>query len=216
MQQSASQACRSGAARLLFALVVALGLAGCESGARQDPLPVRPSTDTIVYPDVPLFRDRTIDEGLASSLEFSDYAMALRQTGLIDVLRQDGPFTVFAVPNRPMEAEQRAAYGQLLAPENSTGLYRLMSYTIVHGRYTEATLRRLIARAGGPVALVTLNGRDALTVSVEAATGQLLLSDPEGHRNRIWLADVPQANGLLYATQSLLVPEGSTIATSVP
>jgi uncharacterized surface protein with fasciclin (FAS1) repeats len=207
---------RATAGRLVMAVSVAAILAGCESGARQDPLPIRGSTNDIVFTSVPIFHDRTVDETIVSSLELTDYAVALDSTGLLNTLRQDGPFTVFAVPNAPMEAEQRLAYDQLLSPENRSGLRRLMAYTIVPGRYTEATLRRMIADRRGPVGLATLYGRDVLTVSVDPATGELLLSDAQGRTNRLWLADVPQSNGVLYATQSLLTPAGSTIATSVP
>jgi uncharacterized surface protein with fasciclin (FAS1) repeats len=204
---------RAKAIRLATALAMLGGLAGCESGARQDPLLVRGSTDDIVFSNVPVFHDRTVDETIMGSLELTDYAVALRHAGLLDTLRQAGPFTVFAIPNESLEAEQKAAYGQLLAPENQVGLRRLMAYTIVPGRYTQASLRHMIASRGGPVGLPTLDGRDVLTVSSEATTGQLLLSDPQGRSNRLWLADVPQSNGVLYATQSLLSPAHSSIAT---
>lgn len=200
------------AGRLALILTLATGLAGCESDARQDPLLVRGSSNDIVFSNVPVFADRTADETIRSSLELTDYAVALRRTGLLDTLRQNGPFTVFAVPNEPLEAEQKAAYGQLLSPENNAGLRRLMAYTIVPGRYTEARLRRMIAARGGPIGLPTLEGHDVLTVLAEPATGQLLLRDPQGRVNRLWLTDVPQSNGVLYATQSLLSPANSTIA----
>ncbi len=199
-----------------LALVLAMGLAGCESGARQDPLLVRGSSDAIAFANVPVFNDRTVDESLTSSLELTDYAVALHRTGLLDTLRQNGPFTVFAVPNGPLESEQKAAYGQLLAPENYAGLRRLMAYSILPGRYTVTKLRRMIAAHGGPIGLPTLDGRDVLTVSTEPGTGQLLLADPQGRTNRLWLADVPQSNGVLYVTQSLLSPADSTIAGTTP
>lgn len=191
-----------------------VSLAGCESGARQDPFPVRPSADDIVFSDVPIFRDRTVDEAIISSGELTDYAVALNRAGLLDTLRRAGPFTVFAVPNEPLEAEQKAAFGQLLSPESRTGLRRLLAYSIVPGRYTEAKLRRMIAKNNGPIGLATLDGHDTLGVSVEAATGQLLLSDPKGHTNRLWLVSVPQSNGVLYATQSLLLPTDNVIASA--
>lgn len=207
---------RATAGRLARVLCMAGGLAGslsgCESGARQDPFPIRSSTDDIVFSNVPIFHDRTVDEGIVGSLELTDYAVALHRTGLLDTLRQNGPFTVFAVPNEPLEAAQHSAYGQLLSPENHAGLRRLMAYTIVRGRYNEATLRRMIARQNGPVALTTIDGRDPLRVSVEPGSGQLLLGDLQGHVNRLWLTNVPQSNGVLYVTQSMLTPPNSTIA----
>ncbi|WP_428390832.1 fasciclin domain-containing protein [Lichenicoccus sp.] len=193
--------------RYLVGAALIAGLAGCESSARQDPLLVRGSTDDIVFAQVPIFRDRPVDESIRGSLELTDYAVALHNAGLLETLQRAGPYTVFAVPNAPLEAEQRATSGQLLATADHASLRRLMQYTIVPGRYTEARLRRMIAKRGGPIGLTTLGGHDVLTVSLEPDTQELLLGDPQGRINRLWLADVPQSNGVLYATQSLLVPE---------
>ena len=202
------------AGRLVLALSMMAILSGCESGARQDPLLIRGSTDDIVFANVPLSRDRTVDESIVASLELADYAVALDRAGLLDTLRRAGPFTVFAVPNEPLEAAQRDAGGALLRPDNHANLRRLMAYTIVPGRYTAATLRRMIAARRGPVGLTTLDGHDMLSVSVEPATGQLLLADALGRSDRVWLADVPQSNGVLYATQSLLSPDRMAIAAA--
>ena len=119
---------------------------------------------------------------------------------------------MFAVPNAPLEAAQREAGGALLLPRDHAALRRLMAYTIVPGRYTAAILRRMVAARRGPVELTTFDGHDVLSVSVEPGTGQLLLADALGRSDRLWLADVPQSNGVLYATQSLLSPEAAVIA----
>lgn len=190
---------------LLLALGLPLAVGGCESTARQDPLFVRDSTDAFVFDQSSLFRDRPIDESLLGSLTLTDYTVALTRTGLLAQLQRPGPFTVFAVPNQPMEAAQRQAGGRLLDPAYRPSLTRQLAYTIVPGRYTTPVLRAAIAKARGPIALRTLDG-DPLTVSVEPATNQLVLSDLQGHRNRLWMSDMPQSNGVLYATQSMLVP----------
>ncbi|MBE7212766.1 MAG: fasciclin domain-containing protein, partial [Gluconacetobacter diazotrophicus] len=173
--------------------------------ARQDPLFVRNSTDSAVALDTGLFRDRPLDESIRSSLTLADYSRSLDSTGLLALLQRPGPYTVFAVPNQPMEAEQLRAGNTLLKPVSAPLLRRLMAYTIVPGRYTTADLRAAIAKRGGPIGLRTVDGA-TLTVSQDPRSGQLLLSDPAGNVNRIWFADMPQSNGVLYATQSLLDP----------
>ena len=206
---------QSRSVRTLLGLAMLASLAGCESGARQDPLGVRGSTDDIVFANNPIFRDRTIHQTIVTSLELTDYAVALRQAGLLSLLRENGPFTVFAVPNAPLEAEQRARDDKLVfSPTHHAELRRLMAYTIVRGRYTQAKLRQLIAKRQGPIGLATLDGHDVLTVSRDKVTGALLLSDQQGRVNRLWLADVPQSNGVLYATQSLLVPRDTVVAAA--
>lgn len=203
------------AGRVALAFGLMAGLSACESGARQDSFLVRGSTDDIVFSNVPIVRDRTVDQTLLSALELTDYTVALRDTGLLDTLRRAGPFTVFAVPNEPLEAAQTAASGQLLMPAAKASLRRVMAYTIVRGRYTEARLRRMIARGNGPIGLTTIEDHDVLTVSADPATGALLLSDPQGRTSRLWLANVPQSNGVLYVTQSMLAPAPNLIASSV-
>lgn len=186
---------------LVLAVVMPVVLAGCESTARQDPLFVTPSADTLVFHDTALFRDRTIDESVRGSLELADYSTALSLTGLLTELQRPGPYTVFAIPNEPLEAAQG---GRLLDPAALPSLRRLMAYTVVPGFYPVATLRQMVAKQG-PVGLRTIDG-DVLTVSVEPTTGELVLSDAQGRSNRIWLSSMPQSNGVLYATQSMLTP----------
>ena len=195
----------NGLAWVLSLTLSGLFLAGCESTARQDPVFVRNSTDALVFGDVAFFRDRPIEESLRSALELTDYTAALDRAGLLTLLQQPGPFTVFAIPNQPLEAAQTAYSGHLLDPATIPSLRRQLGYTIVPGLYTDAGLRGLIGRARGPVALRSIYG-DALTVSIEPATGQLLLSNQQGQTNRIWLSSMPQSNGVLYATQSMLTP----------
>lgn len=195
---------------LLLAVLSPLAVSGCESTARQDPLFVRNSTDTLVFHDTALFRDRPINESLLGSLALTDYTAALTATGLLTELQRPGPYTVFAIPNQPLEAAQTAQGGHLMDPATRAALRRLMAYTIVPGRYTDATLRQMIGKRNGAVGLRTIDG-DVLTVSLDAATNQLLLASAQGQTNRIWLSNMPQSNGVLYATQSMLSPSGPVV-----
>jgi uncharacterized surface protein with fasciclin (FAS1) repeats len=198
---------RALAVMLGFAPMLApvLVLAGCESQARQDPIYVRNSSDTLVFKDTAFFRDRPIDESLRGSLELADYTTALDRTGLLVLLQRPGPYTVFAIPNPSMEQAQSVRSGHLMDPAMLPSLRRTLSYTIVPGAYSEQAMRGMLAKARGPVGLRTLDG-DLLTVSIEPSTNQLLLSDPSGRSNRIWMSSMPQANGRLYVTQSMLSP----------
>ncbi len=192
-------------AALAGLLATGLALSGCESQARQDPLFVRNSSDALVFGDTALFRDRPIDESLRSSLVLADYTTALDRTGLLVQLQRPGPFTVFAIPNPAMEQAQTLQNGHLLDQAMLPSLRRTLGYTIVPGAYSDPVLRGMLARARGPVGLRTLYG-DVLTVSLEPATNQLVLSDPSGRSNRIWMSNMPQANGRLYVTQAMLNP----------
>ena len=209
---------RDGLLLLAAALASPLAVGGCESMARQDPLFVRNSADAFIYDQAALFRDRPINESLLGSLTLTDYTAALTQTGLLAELQRPGPYTVFAIPNGPLEDAQKEAGGHLLDPAYRPALARQMAYTIVPGHYATADLRGAIAKAHGPIALRTLHG-DPLTVFVEPSTNQLVLADYQGHRNRLAMSDIPQSNGVLFATQSMLtpgVPAPAPVPTRVP
>ncbi|MBB2176254.1 fasciclin domain-containing protein [Gluconacetobacter johannae] len=208
-----------------------MGLGGCGGNRVQDPLLVRGSTeaaaiptvsvertyaparayglpDSIVAygaPDTPVYRDRPLDENLRGSVELADYVRGLDRAGLLPLLREAGPFTVFAVPNDPMEDLAPGRSGGVPALPVDT-LRRTLGYTLVRGAYPEPVLRAMIAAAPGHrVGLRTVDGA-VLLVWAEAGTGQVLLGNGGGQVNRLWVRGVPQSNGVLYLTQSVLSP----------
>jgi len=220
--------------RFAFPTCVAasLLLAGCESDAHQDNLTTRGATAAVLLPansiahsfhprggdapdsvvaytapSSPTYADRPLDENLSGVIELADYTAALQKTGLMAKVARSGPFTVFAAPNEAMESHFRGVPpGQLFSASALPATTRLMGYTIVHGRWTEARFRKAIARsATSAIALRTLSG-DLLTARLEAGSNQLLLSNASGQTNRIWIHEVPQSNGMLYLTQSVLTP----------
>jgi len=158
-------------------------------------------------PPSPSYPDRPLSENLASSLEVADYVHGLEQTGLFAALRRAGPYTVFAIPNVPLEqSAARWPSGGLNAPASQPVLRQLLAYTIVPGRWDEASLRRAIAKAhGAPVALRTLAGMN-LMVTLEQGSGQLVLANAAGVTNRLWFVSAAQSNGTLYFTQGVLPP----------
>lgn len=224
------------AARVLMAGLLACPVAACAPAAWQDPFLVRgdsraaaiptvsvehsyiPALDQgrpdsqVAYgaPDTPIYRDRPLNETLRGSVELADYTRALDLAGMMAPLRRAGPFTVFAVPNLPMEqfAHASGPSGSVPAP---AVLHRALAYSIVRGAYPAARLRQLVAAApGNRVSLPTVAGGTVL-VGRDPATGRLVLSDGAGNVAPIWIDGMPQSNGVLYLTRSLLgvVPPAS-------
>lgn len=196
------------AAGVSKALFVALGLAGlgaCEDMSRQDPLLVRGSSAATVFAESPIFVDRPLAENLTNSLAYADYDELLKRAGLMDTLRGPGPYTVFALVDPAIDDIPQIYRDRMMDPRNAVSLRRLMAYTIVPGRYTLADLQALARRAGGRVALRTLDG-DPLTVGFDPSGTRLELVDPAGRVSDFVLADIRQSNGLLYTGSTLLAP----------
>ena len=183
-----------------------LALGGCESQARQDPLLVRGATAATVFGASPIYIDRPLAENLENSLIFADYDALLRRTGMLDTLRGPGPFTVFAIIDPAIDDIPAVYRTRMLDPANGTGLARLVSYTVVPGRYTLATLRAMLRAGGGRTSLPTID-HDRLGVTTDAAGTHVLLTDPAGRTAALVLADIIQSNGLLYAANRVLAPD---------
>ncbi len=190
----------------LIAAAALLGLAGCESQARQDPLLVRGLVNATVFAAAPIYVDRPLAQNLEDSIIFADYAELLRRTGDFDLLRGPGPFTVFAIIDPAIDDIAPIYRERMTDPANRDGLRRLVGYTIVPGRYTLADIRALLARGNGRAGLPTVDGA-TLGLAYDADRSHILLTDPSGRRSALVLADIIQSNGLLYAGNRVLAPD---------
>jgi len=213
--------------------VAAIALAGCESGARQDPF-LHPNSVTAVqmpaissahmfhestktetstpvaYTEPPTFSlaDRPLMENISTSLELADYRQALRQTGLFARLGRNGPYTVFALPNEPFERFAAQVPGGLMNPQNAVQLKQLLGFTIVRGNWSPAALNKAMTRLRSDrIGLKTLSG-DVLSIQRDGSNGQFVLVNATGHVVKLWLNGAPQSNGTLYITQDILPPRG--------
>ncbi len=180
-------------------------LGGCEDQSRQDSLLVRGSTSATVFSASPVYVDRPIAENIENSLGFADYRRLLGMAGLLDTLRGPGPFTVFALVDPAIDNIPQIYRDRMIDPNNTAALRRLMAYTIVPGRFTAAELIAMVRKAGGRVALRTIDG-DPLTVTLDPRSQHLELADPVGRTSTFLLADIRQSNGLLYTGSTLLTP----------
>lgn len=233
-------------ALLAPALLALTALAGCQSGARQDPYLTHNATcaymlptisgartyapgkkeaenqkgvpdSVIAYadPESPAFCDRPLSDTLPSAIEMASYVHGLNSTGLFSTLQQSGPFTVFGIPNAALEGYHTPAGSTLNAPENAALLRDILAYSIVKGEWSVEQLRTAAqASPTHSVGLPTLNGR-ILSAWVDQPTGQIILGNGAGQTSRLWVTGVPQSNGRLYFTQSLLLPPAAEPALTV-
>ncbi|MBS1014902.1 fasciclin domain-containing protein [Acetobacter persici] len=166
-------------------------------------------------PESPAFCDRPLSDTLPSAIEMANYVHGLNSTGLFSTLQQSGPFTVFGIPNAVLENYQTPTGSKLNAPENAALLREILAYSIVKGEWSVEQLRAAaLASPTHSVGLPTLNGR-ILSAWIDQPTGQIILGNGAGTTSRLWVTGVPQSNGRLYFTQSLLLPPVSDPALTV-
>ncbi len=78
---------------------------------------------------------------------FETLVAAVTAAELVDVLKSDGPFTVFAPTDEAFAALPEGTVADLLKPENKDQLIAVLTYHVVPGRVTSGDVVKLTESA---------------------------------------------------------------------
>lgn len=122
---------------------------------------------------------------------FTTLAAALDAAGLIDTLKGDGPFTVFAPTDEAFAALPAGTVEDLLKPENKDKLTAILTYHVVPGSVMAADVVKLedAETVNGAMVDIAVEG-DA--VMIEGA--------------KVVSADVAASNGVIHVIDKVLIP----------
>jgi transforming growth factor-beta-induced protein len=140
-----------------------------------------------------------IDTALAAG-NFTQLAAALTEADLVDALKGDGPFTVFAPTDDAFDAFEEENPG-VLAGLSKAELTNVLTYHVIAGAAAQSTDLKddqvLVTLAGSPV-LIDL-------------TGGVKVSDAE-----VTTADIVASNGVIHVIDKIILPPADDIvATAV-
>ncbi|MEL6266252.1 MAG: fasciclin domain-containing protein [Pseudomonadota bacterium] len=127
----------------------------------------------------------------AAAGDFTTLVAAVEAADLVDALKSEGPFTVFAPTDAAFAALPEGTVETLLMPENRATLVTLLSYHVVPGTVASADL------AGQTIEATTING---LPLPIDATSGVMV-----GEASVI-AADIPASNGIIHAIDAVLMP----------
>ena len=145
----------------------------------------------VVTACTPMQSDPDIVDIAASNGNFNTLVAAVQAAGLVETLKGDGPFTVFAPTDAAFAALPAGTIDNLLLPENKDQLVAILTYHVVPGAVTSDQLadqRLSVATVNG--ANVHIDGRNG--VKVENAT--------------VTTADIIASNGVIHVIDSVLLP----------
>ncbi|MFT5870390.1 MAG: putative surface protein with fasciclin (FAS1) repeats [Paracoccaceae bacterium] len=160
--------------RIVLRAVAAIGLAALVSACA----PMMDDGDDIV--DI-----------AASNPDFSTLVAAVSAAGLVDTLKSDGPFTVFAPTNAAFAALPAGTVESLLLPENRDTLISILTYHVVPGAVTSDQL------AGQRIDVATVQGD---TVHINGTHG-VRVNDAT-----VTTADIIASNGVIHVIDTVLLP----------
>ena len=122
---------------------------------------------------------------------FTTLAAALEAAGLIDALKGDGPFTVFAPTDDAFAALPAGTVEMLLMPENKDKLVDILTYHVLAGQVMAADI------AGKVTTVEMLNGVKA---TVDAQNGVKI------NEANVVTADVIASNGVIHVIDAVIIP----------
>jgi uncharacterized surface protein with fasciclin (FAS1) repeats len=120
----------------------------------------------------------------------------VKAAGLVDVLKGDGPFTVFAPTDEAFAALPKGTLDSLLQPENKAKLTAILTYHVAPGKLGA----RDVTRATGAV---TANGQ---WLGFRAADGKVMVDEAT-----VVKADIECKNGVIHAIDRVVLPEQQNI-----
>ena len=121
----------------------------------------------------------------AGSEDFETLVAAVQAAGLVETLKGDGPFTVFAPTDAAFDALPEGTVENLLKPENKDQLIAVLTYHVVPGKVMSGDLSDDMTAAtvqGGDVTIdlddgVKVNDASVVTADIEADNGVIHVID---------------------------------------
>ncbi len=121
---------------------------------------------------------------------FKTLATALQAAGLVDILKSDGPFTVFAPTDEAFAKLPTGTVETLLKPENKAKLTEILTYHVVAGGVMATDVVKLTSAR-------TVQGQ---TVSIDATDGVKI------DNAKVVKADIETSNGVIHVIDAVLLP----------
>ncbi|MEL6681979.1 MAG: fasciclin domain-containing protein [Pseudomonadota bacterium] len=139
----------------------------------------------------PMESEPDIVDIAASNGNFNTLVAAVTAAGLVETLKGDGPFTVFAPTDAAFAKLPAGTVDSLLLPENKDQLTAILTYHVVPGAVTSDQL------AGQRLSVATVNGEE---VHIDGTDG-VTVDDAT-----VTTADIIASNGVIHVIDSVLLP----------
>jgi transforming growth factor-beta-induced protein len=131
-----------------------------------------------------------VDTAIAAG-DFSTLAAALQAGELIETLKSEGPFTVFAPTDAAFAKLPEGTVEDLLKPENKDRLVAILTYHVVAGKVDSTAVSSLKTAK-------TVNGAE---IAIDASSGVVKINDAT-----VTTADIACSNGIIHVIDSVILP----------
>lgn len=123
---------------------------------------------------------------------FNTLVAAVTAADLVDTLKSEGPFTVFAPTDEAFDALPEGTVADLLKPENKDKLIAVLTYHVLPGKVMSGDI------AGKQMMVKTVQGSE---VDVNATDGVMV----DGAK--VVTADIEASNGVIHVIDAVILPK---------
>ena len=131
-----------------------------------------------------------VDTAVAAG-SFNTLVAAVQAAGLVDTLKGEGPFTVFAPTDDAFAKLPAGTLEDLLKPENKAKLAAILTYHVVAGKVMAADVVKLTSAT-------TVQGQD---VAIKVADGKVSVDAAA-----VVKTDIETSNGVIHVIDSVILP----------
>ena len=132
-----------------------------------------------------------VDTAVAAK-DFTTLVAAVKAAGLVETLKGDGPFTVFAPTDEAFAKLPAGTLESLLKPENKDKLAAILTYHVVPGRVMAADVVKLTEAP-------TVQGSKA---KVQVKDGKVYVDAAQ-----VVKTDIACKNGVIHVIDAVILPE---------
>jgi transforming growth factor-beta-induced protein len=176
----------------LSILLVAMFLvAACAPAATPIPTPAPTATPRPAPTATPEPAPQDIVDIAAGDGRFTTLVAAVQAAGLVDTLKGDGPFTVFAPTDDAFAKLPAGTIDELLKPENKQALTDILLYHVVSGKVMASDVVKLNSAT-------TVLGKD---VTIKVDMGNVYINEA-----KVIITDIEAANGVIHVIDTVILP----------
>ena len=134
--------------------------------------------------------DKDIVDTAVGAGNFTTLVAAVQAAGLVETLKGEGPFTVFAPTDAAFAALPAGTVEDLLKPENKDKLVSILTYHVVPGKVMSGDLTE------GMKAKTVQGGEVTITLDGGAKVNGAAISTP----------DIETSNGVIHVIDAVILP----------
>jgi uncharacterized surface protein with fasciclin (FAS1) repeats len=142
--------------------------------------------DSVILP-----ADNDIVDTAVRAGSFKTLVAAVKAAGLVDTLKSEGPFTVFAPTDDAFAKLPKGTVANLLKPENKDQLIAILTYHVVAGKVLASDVVKISSAK-------TVNGKSAL---VKVSDAGVMIDSA-----KVIATDIETSNGVIHVIDSVILP----------